>query len=319
VGGLSLLVAACSAPSEEDGARSVSLQLDWFPEPEHLGFFEAVHDEALREQGIELKLLSGGPNSMVMQKVASGQVDFGMWRSDDIIVQASRGMPLVILGAYMQHDPQALMMHDENPVRDFPDLDGLPVMVGQASMWVDFIQERYDIRFQFVPLNYSLASFMEDPGMIRQCYVTSEPYFARMQGAEVRTLLISESGFDPYRVVFTSRAFLEEHPELVELVMEAGFAGWERFMAGDFDEGLADLAQVNDELPDGFVDYVRESLIEEGLLQGHAERGEYLGCLDRKRLEEQARLLYEGGFTERLMKPEDFAVFNFSPSKKALP
>jgi len=317
VSGLSLLLnAACSSSGNEAPKSEVSLQLDWFPEPEHLGFYEAAESPLLKEVGVELELLSGGPNSMAMQKVGSGQVDLGIWRSDDIIVQVSRGMPLVIVGAYMQHDPQALMMHAASPVRDFRDLDGRAVMVGQASMWVDFIQKHFDIRFQFIPLNYSLASFMDDPDMIRQCYVTSEPYFAEQQGVPVRTLLISDSGFDPYRVIFTSREFLEAHPELVERVHRAAMSGWGAFVQDDYGQGLARLEQVNDELTPGFVNYVRDTLLEKQLLLGNPAIGEALGVLDRTRLAEQARQLYDNGFTECLLDPEDFAVFNFSTSNE---
>jgi NitT/TauT family transport system substrate-binding protein len=56
-----------------------------------------------------------------------------------------------------------------------------------------------------IPATYSVANFLQDPGYIQQIFVTSEPFFARQAGVPVRTLLISETGYNPYRVLVTSR------------------------------------------------------------------------------------------------------------------
>ncbi len=61
----------------------------------------------------------------------------------------------------------------------------------------------------------SVANFVADPQYIQQAFATSEPYFARQAGIETRVLLISETGYNPYRVMFTTRDFLKQHPEVI--------------------------------------------------------------------------------------------------------
>ena len=51
-----------------------------------------------------------------------GKVSLAMGRSDDVLLAVQQGLPLVIVGAQMQHDPQALMLHDNDPAKSFADL-----------------------------------------------------------------------------------------------------------------------------------------------------------------------------------------------------
>src|SRR2546430_6611893 len=43
----------------------------------------------------------------------------------------------------------------------------------------------------------------------------SEPYFASKAGIETRMLLTSDAGYNPYRVMFTTRDMLQQHPDEV--------------------------------------------------------------------------------------------------------
>ena len=93
------------------GLRKVSLQTDWFPQAEHGGFYQAVVKGFYREAGLEVTLLPGGPGAGINLKVAKGEADFGMNRSDDLILAASQGLPVMMVAAVLQHDSQVLLVH----------------------------------------------------------------------------------------------------------------------------------------------------------------------------------------------------------------
>jgi hypothetical protein len=103
---LALLAAGCArkeaaiAPAATS-LRKVVLQSDWFPQAEHGGFYQALAKGFYREAGLDVEILPGGPGATIKLSVAKGTADFGMYRSDDVIVAASRGLPLVIVGAVM--------------------------------------------------------------------------------------------------------------------------------------------------------------------------------------------------------------------------
>ncbi len=236
-----LLASACAfvvsgchgnQPQTTNGLTPVRLQLDWYPQPEHGGFFAAQMLGYYKAEGLDVTLLPLPQYGSVAQLVASGKADFGLGSSDQVLEWNSNGLPLVAVSATMQHDPQAVMVHKDSPIRDFKDLEGHTIAAQTGATWLKYVTQRYNLRqVREVPATLSIASFLADPGYVQQIFVTSEPFFAKQAGAEVRTLLISSSGYDPYRVSFTTREFATQHPDLVAKFVRASIRGWQAYLA----------------------------------------------------------------------------------------
>ena len=315
---LALGLTGCSrdpAPAvEADGTKpliKVLLQSDWYAQAEHGGYYQAIAKGFDKEEGIELTIHQGGPGSFGPQKVATGQAQFSMGRSDDIMLAVQQGLPLVIVTALMQHDPQALLLHEENPVKDFADLDGKLVMATPGAAWIQFIEKKYGISINLMPLNYGLAQFMGDKNFIQQCFVTNEPYFVRKNGAKPKTLLIAGSGYDPYRVIFTSRKFARENPAAVQAFANAAARGWHDFLNNDPAPGMALITKDNDKMDADFMRYSIATMNELKLVAGDPTKGEGIGRLNRQRLEEQGTLLLSTGLLKKPMAVEEFVSFDF--------
>jgi NitT/TauT family transport system substrate-binding protein len=232
---------SCHSDKGSSGLTPVKFQTDWYPQPEHGGFYEAQLKGYYRQEGLDVTLIPGGPYIIADQQVSTGAAQFGMGSSDRILEADSQGQSLIAVAATMQGDPQGIMMHDNSPVRSFPDLEGHAVAVKPGSTWFEYLIARYSLKnVRETPATYSIANFLQDPNYIQQIFVTSEPYFARKAGAQVRTLLISDTGYAPYRAFFTSRDFLTQHPDVVGKFVRASLHGWRDY--------IADPSAVNAEL-----------------------------------------------------------------------
>jgi NitT/TauT family transport system substrate-binding protein len=131
----------------------------------------------------------------------------------------------------MQHDPQAIMLHAASPVHNFKDLEGRTIAAQTGATWLKYVTARYSLQqVRQVPSTLSVANFLADPNYIQQIFITSEPFFAKQAGADIRTILISSSGYDPYRVQFTTRSFAAEHPDVVARFVRASIRGWEAYL-----------------------------------------------------------------------------------------
>ena len=73
---LAPLLTACSK-GQVDGR--VQLALDWFPEPEHGGFFAAEVAGDYAANGLDLELVDGRPDAPILPQVAAGRVAFADW------------------------------------------------------------------------------------------------------------------------------------------------------------------------------------------------------------------------------------------------
>lgn len=293
---LASLLAGCGrSPAPVAGAAAAPLKIrlltDWYPQAEHGGFYQALAKGYYREAGLDVEIVGGGPGATVGQKMIAGQGEIGMSASDWIIINANSGLPFVMIAASMQHDPQAILVHKDSPVQSFKDLDGRRVMGVPGSNWIDYLSARYGVNFTIIPMNYSLAQFIADKDFIQQCYVTNEPFFLQQNGVESRALLIADSGYDPYRVMFTTQRFAREHPEALRAFVAASIRGWEDFMTGDPAPAKALITARNTQMSSAFMDFTIATLRDRRLIAGDAAKGERTGQLSPRRLQEQITLL----------------------------
>ncbi len=286
---------------------------DWFPQAEHGGFYQALAKGFYKDAGIDVEIVPGGPGVTVDQILLAGQVDIAMGRSDDIIVWDSAGLPFVIVGVYMEQDPQAILVHDESPVRGFADLNDRTVMGVQGSTWIDYIKARYHIDFRLIPSNFGIAQFMADKDFIQQCFVTNEPYYVIKNGGHPRTLLISDSGFRPYRMIYTTQRYAREHPAEVRAFLAASLRGWDDYMNGDPSPGKALILKNNQNMTQEFLDYSTKAMRDTQLVLGKPELGERLGLMTRKRLQEQVDDLVRLKLISGPIPVDKFARFDLLP------
>jgi NitT/TauT family transport system substrate-binding protein len=323
VAALAALLAACSrsepaaaaAGGGEAALPKVRFKDDWFPQAEHGGFYQALAKGYYRQAGIDVEIIPGGPGVPVDQILLGGQVDLAMGRSDDIIVWDSMGLPFVIVGVYMERDPQAILVHDESPVRGFADLNNRTIMGVQGSTWIDFIKARYHIDFRLIPSNFGIAQFMADKDFIQQCFVTDEPYYVMKNGGHPRALLISDSGFRPYRVIYTTQRYAREHPAEVRAFVAASLRGWVDYMNGDTAPAMALILKGNGNMTQEFLDYSTKAMREDHIVLGKPEEGERLGLMTRRRLQEQVDDLVRLRLISGPIAVDKFARFDFLPAE----
>jgi NitT/TauT family transport system substrate-binding protein len=204
----------------------------------------------------------------VAQIVSTGKADIGLGSSDQILEWDSNGLPLLAVAATMQHDPQAIMIHKNSPVRDFKDLEGHAVAAQTGAVWLKYVTSRYNLHnVRQIPSTLSIANFLADPDYVQQIFITSEPFFAQQAGAEVRTILISSSGYDPYRVQFTTRAFAAQHPEIVAKFVRASIRGWNQYLR-DPAATNAMLLKLNPALNPAQEAYTAQTLHDGGFVTG---------------------------------------------------
>ena len=223
---------ACSGGAEREG--QVAIALNWKPEPEFGGLFEARRTGAFARRGLEVEI-TGGPGAPVVQMVAAGQVAFGIAAADEVMIARDRGTDIVAVYATYQTNPQGIMVHAARGVDSLAALfasDGGTLAVEPGVAYVQWFEKRYDLsRFRIVPYGFSIAPFLSDPRMAQQVFVTSEPIAARRQGADPRVFLIADSGFDPYAaVVIATGERLRERRAEVDAFVAALREGWRAYL-----------------------------------------------------------------------------------------
>lgn len=136
----------CHAHKTPSGLTTVKFQADWYPQPEHGGFYDAIAKGYYKAEGLDVEIIPGGPYVSSEALVASGAVQFGMNSSDHVLESiANANEPIVAIGATMQHDPQGIMLRANSPIHTWADLNGHTLAVKPGSTWWEFIRNKFHL------------------------------------------------------------------------------------------------------------------------------------------------------------------------------
>lgn len=298
---LALALAGWTHAAERPLTR-LTVQLDWVPEPEHGGFYQAQALGFFREEGLDVTLLPGGPNALVMPKVATGRADIGQADSTNTLLQQAEGLPVVQFAAVFQDDPSGLLVNAASSVQRFEDLQGKTIIARPEWAFLKFLERKYDLKFSVVPQSFSVAAFLGNKEAIQQGYFIAEPHHIVKAGGHMpRFLSTWDAGFRAYAVLVTSRKFARTHPDALRAFLRAYIRGWRSYLEDDPAPAHAALKAANPNNTDEFMAFSRQKIIDEKLVTGRDANGgvAQVGRLDPARFDTQIRQLEELG----ILKP----------------
>jgi NitT/TauT family transport system substrate-binding protein len=313
---VSLSVLGCRRPAEETGLTKIVFQADWYPQPEHGGFYTALAKGYYKDEGLDVTILPGGPYVTVEQQVSAGAAQLGMGSSDKVLEANSQGQSLVAVAATMQHDPQGIMVRKDSPIHSFSDLNGhsVAIKVGEST-WFEFITKRFQLNnVHVIPAMMNVANFVADPQYIQQAFATSEPYFAHQAGVETRVLLISDAGYSPYRVMYTTRVYVEQHPEVVAKFVRASVKGWKEYL-NDPAAAHVMIAKLNPALNPEWMRYTWTQLRDGRFVAGEDPSGAQVGQMDPKRWTTMYEQLVDLKVIDKPFDPATAYTLQFLQSK----
>jgi NitT/TauT family transport system substrate-binding protein len=271
----------------------ITVQLDWVPEPEHGGLFQAQARGWFHEAGLDVTLVPGGPNALVNQRVATGQAQIGQGESVTTLLDTRKGLPLLQVAAVFQNDPSVFLLHADNPVVDFKGLNGRKIMARPGWLFLDFLRQKYAIDFTVIPFNFSVANFIADKEFIQQGYYIAEPFFITQGGAPApRYLYAWDAGYDSYAVLIANPEWAKGNPAALRAFLAAYIRGWRDYIEGDPAPAHEAMKQANPKNTDAFLAFSRKMIIDEKLVVGRdATDSSRIGRIDAGRYANQIKIV----------------------------
>jgi len=246
-----LVWAGCSgtAPSvatdgRADGDRLIGVQLNWFPEVEHGGVYQAAADGTYAAAGLDVEIRPGGRATPIAPELLRGRSQFAITNADDVVLFRAQEADIVAVLAAAQDHPRCLLVRADSGVESFSDLRGMTLQRQAGRPFLTFLEKRGILDgVEQVPYHNSIAAMATDPKVAVQAYSIAEPLLAQQQGLEVRTLMVSELGWNPYSsVLVTTGDLIRSEPEKVARFVEATRRGWRAY----FDDAQAGNAAILD-------------------------------------------------------------------------
>jgi putative hydroxymethylpyrimidine transport system substrate-binding protein len=102
---LALSLAACGTKSDPTGTPTkerVTLMLDFFPNADHAGIYEALAGGEFEKAGLDVKIQAPSDPATPLRLLASGRVDLAISYEPEVFLARDKGVRLVSIGALVQ-------------------------------------------------------------------------------------------------------------------------------------------------------------------------------------------------------------------------
>jgi putative hydroxymethylpyrimidine transport system substrate-binding protein len=103
----SLALAACGEKTDtltptSAKSQALSLMLDWLPNADHVGLYQALADGAFKAAGLSVTVRTPANPATPLQLLQAGKVDIAVSYEPELMLARDKGAPLVAIGAIVQ-------------------------------------------------------------------------------------------------------------------------------------------------------------------------------------------------------------------------
>ena len=227
----------CGIASGESAVDSIKIRLPWLHQSQYAGVYVAKEKGLFEKRGLKnVEILQGGPNIRPVDLVSSGSEHFSITGSSPFFRAYKENRPIKIVATFDQTHAFCYFARQDHNINAPADFKGkrvghkimhehnLLALLSVAGLTKD------DVELVPVPPGMSLF-FLEDPDKVVPIWpghAADEPLLAEERGIAVNYFFPEEYDGIPRigNLLFTSKSFEAEHPEVVENVVGAVLEGW---------------------------------------------------------------------------------------------
>ena len=110
-------------PAALAGGQKVTLMLDWTPNPDHVGFYDARDTGLFGRAGLDVAIRVPSDPTAPLKLVGAGRSDLAVTYEQELFFAAAKKLPVVAVAAVVSH-PLNSFMAIEPQIRSLRDLEG---------------------------------------------------------------------------------------------------------------------------------------------------------------------------------------------------
>ncbi|TVP72662.1 MAG: ABC transporter substrate-binding protein [Rhodobacteraceae bacterium] len=249
----------------------VTFGTNWLPQAEHGGFYQSVADGTYAECGLDVTIISGGPQVNNGALLMANRIQFHM--GGDLLQAfnaAAENIPVVAVMATFQKHPQVIISHP-GEADTWEELKDLTLLIGDngfTSYYQWMIAAHGFTVEQRRPYTFNPAPFLADKRMGMQGFLSSEPFAILTEaGFMPNVFLIADAGYSTYATtVEVMQSTIDNSPEVVECFVNGSILGWYNFLYGDNEGAIAMILEANPDMTRDKVDFAISMMIENGIV-----------------------------------------------------
>lgn len=254
-------LAACGSKSNDTKgeAEKLTLDLDFYPNPDHAGIYMAQEEGFFEDAGLEVAINSPSDPSAPLKDVASGRADLAITYEPELMLAREQGLDVVAVSALVNQPLTSLMWLKKGDVKGVADLKGKTVSyagIPYQEAFMRTILKRAKVPISTVKLVN--VGFGLIPSLVSGSaqamlggYSNVEGVDLQQRGKEPVITPVDQLGVPTYDelVIVARRSTLEEKGERIRLFVNSLRRGTEAAAANPKAATEAILAVNNDLKP----------------------------------------------------------------------
>jgi putative hydroxymethylpyrimidine transport system substrate-binding protein len=241
------------APSSS-AKQHLTLLLDWFPNADHVGIYQALAKGYFSQAGLDVHVQPPGNVADPLQLVAAGRADVAVSYEPELLLARNQNLPLVSIGAIVQQPLTSIISIGKHPISRAGQLRGRTVGDAGISYQHAYLRtiESYahispaSVREVNVGANLVPALASGRVNAILGGYWNYEAVQLAQLGKHPHVIRMNQVGVPTYdELVLVARAStLEQHPGVIRRFVQAVARGYESARS-DPAGAVANLVRLN--------------------------------------------------------------------------
>ena len=257
---LAAVLAACGEKEDRTGpgeARPVKVVLDYFPNADHVGLYQALADGTFSKAGLAVDVETPSDPAAPLKLLAAGKVDLAISYEPELLLARDRGLDVVSVAAIVQKPLTSIMSLPSERIRTPRDLAGKKVGtagIPYQSAYLKTILARAGVapeRVKEVSVGFNLV-----PALLSRRVDATLGAFWNYEGVQLeqqrrrpRIIRMEQAGVPTYNelVLVARRETVRERGEAIRAFVQALARGHEAARR-DPDRGVDALIEANPDL-----------------------------------------------------------------------
>jgi len=255
---LPLGLAACGEKQETLSSSAAkqpfTLLLDWFPNADHVGIYQALAKGYFAQAGLDVHVQVPANVADPLDLVAAGKVDAAVSYEPELLLARNRNLPLVSVAALVQQPLTSIISIGKHPVRTARQLRGKTVGYAGISYQQAYLQTilshagvpAHSVKEINVGANLVPALVSGRVNAILGGYWNYEAVQLAQRHLHPTVIRMNKVGVPSYdELVLVTRArLLEQHPDVMRRFVQALARGYES-VRSDPAGAVANLVRMN--------------------------------------------------------------------------
>jgi NitT/TauT family transport system substrate-binding protein len=212
--------------------KKIDLVLHWKPQAQFAGFFVALEKGFYAQYGLDLDIISGGPDTNPARMLQTGEADYATMFLSAAIRHRNRGVPLVAVAQIVQDSALMLVAKKSAGIEDLHDLDGARVGTWSKDFQIqpEALFERESLDVEMIRQSPTFELFMRGgvdavTAMWYNEYHTLIGY--GLNPDELTAFFFSDLGLDiPEDGIYCLESTWARDPEITRKLVQATLEGW---------------------------------------------------------------------------------------------